>query len=55
VVPLPGPEHLGEMVHAIARPGDFVICLGAGTITAWAGALPGELAALQAGSNRRAG
>jgi UDP-N-acetylmuramate--alanine ligase len=55
VVPLPGPEHLGEMVHAIARPGDFVVCLGAGTITAWAGALPGELAALQAGTTRRAG
>ena len=31
VVPLPGPEHLAEMVHAIARPGDFVVCLGAGT------------------------
>ncbi|MGI4946845.1 MAG: UDP-N-acetylmuramate--L-alanine ligase [Janthinobacterium lividum] len=55
VVPLPGPEHLGEMVHAIARPGDFVVCLGAGTITTWAGALPGELAALQAGTTRRAG
>ncbi len=55
VVPLPGPEHLGEMVHAIARPGDFVICLGAGTITTWAAALPAELATLQAGSTRRAG
>ncbi|WP_428375638.1 UDP-N-acetylmuramate--L-alanine ligase [Lichenicoccus sp.] len=47
VVPLPGPEHLAEMVHAIARPGDFVICLGAGNITAWAQALPGQLAVLQ--------
>ena len=47
VVPLPGPEHLAEMVHAIARPGDFVICLGAGNITAWAQALPEQLAALQ--------
>jgi len=47
VVPLPGPEHLAEMVHAIARPGDFVICLGAGNITAWAQALPGALADLQ--------
>ncbi len=55
VVPLPGPEHLGEMVHAIAKPGDFVICLGAGTITQWAASLPAELAALQAGSTRRAG
>ena len=55
VVPLPGPEHLGEMVHAIAKPGDFVICLGAGTITQWAAALPAELAALQSASTRRAG
>ncbi len=47
VVPLPGPEHLAEMVHAIARPGDFVICLGAGNITTWAQALPEQLAALQ--------
>ena len=47
VVPLPAPEHLAEMVHAIARPGDFVICLGAGNITAWAQALPEQLAALQ--------
>ncbi|MBE7211233.1 MAG: UDP-N-acetylmuramate--L-alanine ligase, partial [Gluconacetobacter diazotrophicus] len=36
VVPLPAPEHLAEMIHAIARPGDFVVCLGAGTITNWA-------------------
>ncbi len=54
VVPLPGPEHLAEMVHAIAKPGDFVICLGAGTITQWAAALPAELTALQTGA-RRAG
>ncbi len=47
VVPLPGPEHLAEMVHAIARPGDFVICLGAGNITAWAQALPEQLADLR--------
>ncbi len=47
VVPLPGPEHLAEMVHAIARPGDFVICLGAGNITAWAQTLPAQLAELQ--------
>ena len=52
VVPLPGPEHLAEMVHAIARPGDFVVCLGAGNITQWAGALPGQLAALQTGQRR---
>ena len=53
VVPLPDPAHLAEMVHAIAKPGDFVICLGAGTITQWAASLPAELLALQA--TRRAG
>jgi len=53
VVPLPGPEHLAEMVHAIAKSGDFVVCLGAGNITAWAASLPAELAALQI--QRRAG
>jgi hypothetical protein len=42
VVPLPGPEHLAEMIHAIARNGDFVVCLGAGTITQWAAAPPAE-------------
>jgi UDP-N-acetylmuramate--alanine ligase len=47
VVPLPGPEHLAEMVHAIAKPGDFVVCLGAGNITQWAATLPEHLAALQ--------
>jgi UDP-N-acetylmuramate--alanine ligase len=54
VVPLPGPEHLAEMVYAIARSGDIVVCLGAGNITQWANALPGQLAALQAGSKRPA-
>ena len=53
VVKLPGAELLAEMVNSIARPGDYVVCLGAGNITAWAAALPGELAALQAASTRR--
>jgi UDP-N-acetylmuramate--alanine ligase len=30
----------------MARPGDLVVCLGAGSITQWAYALPGELKAL---------
>ena len=50
VVPLSSPEHLAEMVNAIAKPGDYVVCLGAGTITNWAQSLPKELAALQAQS-----
>jgi UDP-N-acetylmuramate--alanine ligase len=46
VLPLAGPEALAGMVHASVKPGDVVICLGAGTITNWAYALPQELAAL---------
>jgi UDP-N-acetylmuramate--alanine ligase len=49
VVALPNPGRLAEMVHAIARPGDYVVCLGAGSITQWAAGLPADLAALQAG------
>jgi UDP-N-acetylmuramate--alanine ligase len=47
VVALPSVDRLPEMVHAIAKPGDFVVCLGAGTITNWAQALPEQLRALQ--------
>ena len=43
---LPSPEKLAPLVRSIAKPGDFVVFLGAGTITQWAYALPGELAAL---------
>jgi UDP-N-acetylmuramate--alanine ligase len=32
------------MVRHVARPGDTVVCLGAGSISQWAYALPGELA-----------
>jgi UDP-N-acetylmuramate--alanine ligase len=53
VVPLPSAAHLAEMVYAIARQGDFVVCLGAGNITQWAAALPAELAELQANGGRR--
>ncbi|HQT45830.1 MAG: UDP-N-acetylmuramate--L-alanine ligase [Acidocella sp. 20-63-7] len=47
VVPLSDPSHLAEMVHAVARQGDYVVCLGAGNITQWAAALPGSLQTLQ--------
>lgn len=43
VTALKGPEELAGLVAGLAKPGDFVICLGAGTITQWAYALPGEL------------
>jgi UDP-N-acetylmuramate--alanine ligase len=45
VKPLGKPEELAELIAGIAEPGDYVICLGAGTITNWAAALPRELAA----------
>lgn len=48
VVPLADPAHLPEMIHAIARQGDYVVCLGAGNITQWAASLPTQLASLQA-------
>lgn len=34
---------LERLVREQARPGDIVVCLGAGTISAWANALPGRL------------
>ncbi|HUF87326.1 MAG TPA: UDP-N-acetylmuramate--L-alanine ligase [Thermohalobaculum sp.] len=43
---LKGPEELAPFVAEHARPGDIVVCLGAGTISAWTNALPGELARL---------
>ena len=39
-----GPEALAPTIAAIAKPGDFVVLLGAGSITYWAQALPKELA-----------
>jgi UDP-N-acetylmuramate--alanine ligase len=48
VIPLDGPQDLARMVARLAHPGDIVVCLGAGNITQWAYALPGELAALGA-------
>jgi len=46
VLGLDGPQQLAGLVRNIARPGDYVVCLGAGNITQWAYALPDELAAL---------
>jgi len=43
---LKAPEGLAEFVAKHAAAGDIVVCLGAGTISTWANALPGELAAL---------
>jgi len=48
VVALDGAQDLAKVVKRLAQPGDIVVCLGAGNITQWAYALPGELAALGA-------
>jgi len=45
VLALDGPENLAPLVATMAQPGDYVVCLGAGSITQWAYALPVELAA----------
>ncbi|MDF1722681.1 MAG: UDP-N-acetylmuramate--L-alanine ligase [Minwuia sp.] len=44
---LAAPENLARTVLNIARPGDLVVCLGAGSISLWANALPEALQALQ--------
>ncbi|HEX6859875.1 MAG TPA: UDP-N-acetylmuramate--L-alanine ligase [Caulobacteraceae bacterium] len=41
-----GPDGLAAMIKAEAASGDLVVCLGAGDITSWAYALPGQLEAL---------
>ena len=46
VTPLKAPEALAATVAELARPGDYVVCLGAGSITNWANALPNQLRAL---------
>ncbi len=44
-IALAHPADLAGIVRQIARPGDYVVLLGAGNITQWAYALPGQLAA----------
>jgi UDP-N-acetylmuramate--alanine ligase len=43
VLALPSEQDLPKMIADIAMPGDFVICLGAGSISKWAYALPAQL------------
>jgi UDP-N-acetylmuramate--alanine ligase len=43
---LESPELLASTVASIVRPGDTVVCLGAGSISQWAYALPDQLAKL---------
>jgi UDP-N-acetylmuramate--alanine ligase len=47
---LSGPEHLAPLLRELARSGDMVVFLGAGSITNWANSLPDDLANLEARS-----
>ncbi|MET0436815.1 MAG: UDP-N-acetylmuramate--L-alanine ligase [Devosia sp.] len=40
------PEDLAALIASRVEDGDYVVCLGAGNITQWAAALPGELSKL---------
>ncbi len=44
VFALPDANALPGLIRPLAKPGDYVVCLGAGNITQWAYALPGQLA-----------
>jgi UDP-N-acetylmuramate--alanine ligase len=48
VTALESPAQLPELIKAEAKPGDLVVLLGAGDITQWAYALPGQLEAMKA-------
>ena len=52
VVALDDPKNLAGIVAGLAKPGDLVVCLGAGSITNWANALPAELDRLNGGAGR---
>jgi UDP-N-acetylmuramate--alanine ligase len=45
-VALDDSQQLAGLIKGIAKPGDYVVCLGAGNITQWAYALPEELKGL---------
>ncbi|WP_339862146.1 UDP-N-acetylmuramate--L-alanine ligase [Thalassospira alkalitolerans] len=47
VTALESPEALASVISDQAKPGDLVVCLGAGSISAWANALPAQLEALK--------
>jgi UDP-N-acetylmuramate--alanine ligase len=50
VLPLASPAALAATIERIAKPGDLVVCLGAGSITNWAANLPAEIDLLAAGA-----
>ena len=51
---LKSPEDLPNVVAEKAQDADYVICLGAGSITAWANALPAQLRKLMDAKDQQA-
>jgi len=51
VTALTDQAQLAEVIAGLADSGDLVVCLGAGSITAWANALPGELESVLSARN----
>ncbi len=45
-IALNSPDTLAQQVLDVAKPGDVVICLGAGSSTVWAAALPDDITAI---------
>ena len=55
-LPLESERDLPGRILELASPGDLVVCLGAGSITAWANALPQQLEdTLEAGGQNTPG
>ena len=52
-VALPSPEALPATVRGLTRAGDLVVCLGAGSVTRWANALPAALRKLACAPEER--
>ncbi|MCR9221403.1 MAG: UDP-N-acetylmuramate--L-alanine ligase [Alphaproteobacteria bacterium] len=50
-----GPEDLAPLIARSVQPGDLVVCLGAGSITQWANALPAALAAQDEAQTEKTG
>jgi UDP-N-acetylmuramate--alanine ligase len=44
---LDSPDDLATSINAVAKPGDLVVCLGAGSISHWANMLPKQLTELK--------
>lgn len=55
VMALESENALAGLIAGVAQSGDFVICLGAGSISKWAASLPKQLEVLMAGRVKKSG